>query len=228
MNHSPSLFSWMRPLAGCAVLFLWGLGTVFAQGRREAVVGAPSDLVWYDDLETAVQAQRAGQDVLAVDLTRQRLQSLPSDLMLLTDLTYLIVNRNRLSEFPSWFAELGSLKVLMADHNRLEEFPKVLLGMPKVEQLSLGENYLGGIPMDIDGMASLEILSLWGNVLARFPASLGNLEHLQILDLLHNEMTIDEQEMLKALLPDVQLNLSEPCNCEFDVGFSSYPSREMP
>ena len=40
----------------------------------------------------------------------------------------------------------------------------------------------------------------------RFPASLGNLEQLQILDLLHNEMTVDEQDMLTALLPDVQLN----------------------
>ena len=218
----------MRPFAGSVVLWLCGLGTVFAQGRREAVVGAPSDLVWYDDVETALQAQKSGQDVLAVDLTRQRFQTLPSELQGLTDLTYLIVNRNRLSEFPSWFAELGSLKVLMADHNQLEDFPKVLLGMGNLEQLSLGENYLTGIPMDIDEMASLEILSLWGNVLARFPASLGNLEHLQILDLLHNEMTVDEQEMLKALLPDVQLNLSEPCNCEFDVGFSSYPSRDMP
>ena len=78
--------------------------------------------------------------------------------------------------------------------------------------------------MDIDMMAGLEILSLWGNVLARFPASLGNLEQLQILDLLHNEMTVEEQDMLQALLPDVQLNLSEPCDCEFDTGFTTYPT----
>ena len=37
-------------------------------------------------------------------------------------------------------------------------------------------------------------------------------------------MTVDEQNMLTTLLPDVQLNLSEPCNCEFDTGFQSYPS----
>ena len=60
------------------------------------IQGAPTDLVWYEDVEAAVQAQRAGQVILAVDLTRQRLSDLPPDLMLLEDLAYLMVNRNRL------------------------------------------------------------------------------------------------------------------------------------
>ena len=85
--------------------------------------------------------------------------------------------------------------------------------MPHLEHISLGENALQGIPIDIDLIKNLKVLSLWGNVLAHFPASLGNLEHLEILDLLHNEMTVDEQDMLKTLLPNVQMNLSEPCNC---------------
>lgn len=194
------------------------------QARREVVQNVPADVVWYEDVEQAVQAQVNGEVVLAVDLSRQRLKTLPPDLMLLHDLTYLIVSRNKLESFPDWLQEKTDLKALVADHNRIQDFPEVLLKMPHVEQLSLGENYLRGIPLDIDMMAGLEILSLWGNVLARFPASLGNLEQLQILDLLHNEMTVEEQDMLQALLPDVQLNLSEPCDCEFDTGFTTYPT----
>lgn len=209
-------------------MLLFGWAPVWSQGRREVIPGAPSDLVWYDDVESAVQAQRSGQVILALDLTRQRLSDLPPDLMLLEDLAYLMVNRNRLQGFPGWLEELKDLRVLIADHNRISEFPDVLLRMPQLEQLSLGENFLTGIPLDIDNMASLEILRLWGNVLASFPASLGNLEHLQILDLLHNEMTVDEQNMLEALLPGVQLNLSEPCDCEFDAGFTTYPIRNRP
>lgn len=209
-------------------MLLFGWASVWSQGRREVIPGAPSDLVWYDDVESAVQAQRSGQVILALDLTRNRLTDLPPDLMLLEDLAYLMVNRNRLQGFPGWLEELKDLRVLIADHNRISEFPDVLLRMPQLEQLSLGENFLTGIPLDIDNMASLEILRLWGNVLASFPASLGNLEHLQILDLLHNEMTVDEQNMLEALLPDVQLNLSEPCDCEFDAGFTTYPIRNRP
>lgn len=228
MNITTSPWTRLMRITVCSVFLLAAWATAWGQGRREVIQGAPADLVWYEDVEAAVQAQRAGQVVLAVDLTRKRLSDLPPDLMLLEDLAYLIVNRNRIQGFPNWLAEMTDLKVLLADHNRLSDFPEVLLRMPQLEQLSLGENYLTGIPLDIDNMTSLQILSLWGNVLASFPASLGNLERLQILDLLHNEMTVEEQDMLEALLPEVQLNLSEPCDCEFDTGFTTYPIRNHP
>ena len=224
----PTQFSTWPRAALSAAAFLLLACSCFSQTRREVVVDAPTDLVWYDEVERAVQAHRAGNVVLAVDLSRNRLRELPADLMLLTDLTYLIVSRNKLSSLPEWAVEMTDLKAFIADYNRFEEFPEELLRMPHLKQVSLGENFLRAIPLDIDAMADLEILSLWGNVLARFPASLGNLEHLQVLDLLHNEMTVDEQDQLKALLPEVQLNLSEPCNCEFDAGFSTYPTGNRP
>ena len=96
--------------------------------------------------------------------------------------------------------------------------------MPQCGTTEHWENYLRGIPLDIDMMQGLEILSLWGNVLAPFLRLWATLPDLKVLDLLHNEMTVDEQEMLKELLPDVQLNMSQPCNCEFDTGFMTYPT----
>lgn len=207
------------------VLLSWGLpGLSWGQARREVIVDLPEDVVWYDDVETAVQAQRNGAVVLALDLSRQRLKDLPPDLMLLEDLTYLLASRNRLDHFPDWLADMTDLKAVVADHNRFRNFPEVLFRMPHLTQISMGDNELQGIPLDIDLIADLEVLSLWSNLLASFPASLGNLERLQILDLLHNEMTVEEQGMITALLPDVQLNFSEPCDCDFDTGFQSYPS----
>lgn len=224
MTHDSFSLSVLRPLLVVALLTLGITNVLWGQARREVIVGLPGDVVWYDDVEQAVQAQRDGLLVLAMDLSRQRLTDLPPDLLLLEDLAYLLVNRNRLHTLPEWLADMTDLKAIVADHNRFRDFPDVLLGMPHLEQISLGENELQAIPLDIDLVENLEVLSLWGNVLARFPASLGNLERLQILDLLHNEMTVEEQDMLKALLPEVQLNLSEPCDCEFDTGFQSYPS----
>ena len=119
---------------------------------------------------------------------------------------------------------MSDLKAVVADHNRFRNFPAVLLRMPQLTQISMGDNELQGIPLDIDLISDLEVLSLWSNLLASFPASLGNLTQLQILDLLHNEMTVEEQDMLTALLPKVQLNFSEPCDCDFDAGFQTYPS----
>ena len=216
-----------RFLRQSSIVFYLCLGfqcIVLSQARRDAVVNLPKDAMWFDDVEQAVQAQREGIVVLAIDLSRKRLRELPRDLMLLKDLTYMLVSRNRLQTFPEWLEDLSDLKVVVADHNRFEDFPDILLRMPHLEHISLGENALQGIPIDIDLIKNLKVLSLWGNVLAHFPASLGNLEHLEILDLLHNEMTVDEQDMLKTLLPNVQMNLSEPCNCVFEPEFQNSSS----
>ena len=225
MNSLHHLF---RTATSCVVLLsvicmsvpLTGAG----QARRDVVQNTPVDLVWHDGLEEAEAARSAGELVLAIDLSRNRLKSLPEGLRQFNDLRYLLLNRNRLRELPDWLPELAQLQALILDHNRFDDFPEVLLSMPQLEQLSIGENYLRGIPLDIDHMQGLHYLSLWGNVLASFPASLGDLPNLKVLDLLHNEMTMDEQEMLKELLPEVQLNMSQPCNCKFDTGFSSYPT----
>lgn len=230
MSLASISFKSLQPIrwVGLVMLLLSSPLESDGQARRDVIQGMPSDLVWYTSVEEAVKAQQEGNDVLALDLSKKRLRELPQELERLSDLTYLLLNRNRLHDLPSWFANLSGLKAVVADHNRFHDFPAALLKMPQVEQVSLGENYLSRIPLDIDAMTHLEILSLWGNVIAQFPATLGNLEHLTVLDLLHNEMTVDEQDFLKELLPQVQLNLSEPCNCEFDAGFTSYPLKNQP
>lgn len=216
---------------GCRLLLtlalVAGVQLSWAQARRDAVVGAPRHLVWFEDVEKAIQAQQTGEVVWALDLTRDRLTDLPEAILQLPNLRYLMVNRNKLNNLPEWLKELTDLRALMADHNHFRHFPDVLLRMPDLEQVSLGENALTAIPLDIDNMENLRVLSLWGNVVAEFPASLANLLSLQVLDLLHNEMTVDEQEMLRTLLPDVKLNFSEPCDCEFDADFSSYPLKQQ-
>lgn len=220
-SQAPAMFK--RVVA--FVLLSWGLqGLTWGQARRAVIVDLPEDVVWFDHLEDALQAQDSGAVVLALDLSRKRLRDLPTELKRLEDLRYLLVNRNRLDRFPDWLADMTDLKAVVADHNRFIDFPEVLLRMPHLTQISMGDNELQGIPLDIDLIADLEVLSLWSNLLASFPASLGNLSQLQILDLLHNEMTVEEQDMLTALLPDVQLNFSEPCDCDFSAGFQSYPS----
>ena len=203
----------MLTLALCGGM---GMQEVWGQARRQAIQGLDQEVVWHDNVGMALQAQRRGEIVQALDLSRQRLKYLPRTLEQLPDLKYLLLNRNKLRDLPKWLSEMTDLRAILADHNQFDVFPVVLLDMPWVTQISMGENYIPAIPLDIDKMVSLEILELWGNVLARFPASLGDMPSLQALDLLHNEMTAEEQEFLKGLLPNVELNMSEPCLCEFD------------
>jgi Leucine-rich repeat (LRR) protein len=186
------------------------------QNRRSVIENAPADLVWFDNLDEAVVAQSQGTVVLALDATKSKWKEVPLALLELKDLRYLMLNRNKLESLPDWMSDMKDLRAVVADHNRFERFPRVVLDMPQLTQISLGENYIEAIPLDIDQITKLQYLSLWGNVIGSFPASLGDLRELKALDLLHNEMSEGEQMELREWLPGVLLNMSEPCQCDFD------------
>lgn len=200
---------WMLLAAMAMCTSSWG------QARRDGIPGVGASTVWFDDLDDALTAHRAGTPVVALDLTRHKLQALPQGLVELTALRVLMLHKNRLSDLPPWLADMEALQVLLLDQNRFEAFPNVLLRMDQLETLSLGDNFIEEIPLDVDHMASLRHLALWGNLIGRYPASLGDLPNLRTLDLLHNDMTAEEQELVSSLLPQVKVLMSEPCLCEF-------------
>ena len=185
------------------------------QARRVGIPGVSPGTVWFDDLNEALTAHQAGTPVVALDLTRRKLETLPQDLVELSALRVLMLHKNLLNDLPPWLAEMESLEVLLLDQNRFNAFPDVLLHMDHLETLSLGDNFIEEIPLDVDHMASLRHLGLWGNLIGRYPASLGDLPNLRTLDLLHNDMTAEEQELVSSMLPQVKVLLSEPCLCEF-------------
>ena len=88
--------------------------------------------------------------------------------------------------------------------------------MDRLKELDLGDNAIDSIPLDIDQLSELRTLSLWSNVIAHYPASLGDLRKLKTLDLEYNDMTLEEQELLKSWFTFISINLSAPCRCDFD------------
>ena len=200
---------WMLLAAMVTCTSSWG------QARRDGIPGVGASTVWFDDLDDALTAHRAGTPVVALDLPRHKLQALPQGLVELTALRVLMLHKNRLSDLPPWLADMEALQVLLLDQNRFEAFPNVLLRMDQLETLSLGDNFIEEIPLDVDHMTSLRHLALWGNLIGRYPASLGDLPNLRTLDLLHNDMTAEEQELVSSMLPQAKVLMSEPCLCEF-------------
>ena len=205
----PGWRTWMLLAAMATCASAWG------QARREGIPGVGAGTVWFNDLDDALTAHRAGTAVVALDLTRDKLQTLPQGLLELTALRVLMLHKNRLSDLPPWLADMEALQVLLLDQNRFDAFPDVLLRMDQLETLSLGDNFIEEIPLDVDHMASLRHLALWGNLIGRYPASLGDLPNLRTLDLLHNDMTAEEQELVSSMLPQAKVLMSEPCLCEF-------------
>ncbi|MBN31425.1 MAG: hypothetical protein CL845_05455 [Crocinitomicaceae bacterium] len=175
------------------------------------------DATLYKSMERARAARRAGQPIYRIDLTKKRLRDFPSELAEWTELREVILDRNRLTRVDEDLSGWVFLEHFSAVSNKLEAFPASVTSWKALQEINLGDNVIDSIPLDIDQLVELRRLKLWSNVIAHYPTSLGDLPHLEDLDLQYNDMTLDEQELLKSWLPvSVFIKLSAPCRCEFD------------
>ena len=170
----------------------------------------------YTSIESALEAHTLGLKVEVINLSKNKLKNLPEELREFTEIVELTLNKNKLTEIPLWISEFTKLEVFRADKNELEIFPLCLLQIPSLKEIHLGDNYIKAIPIDIDNLQNLERLYLWSNLIRQFPASLSDMVSLKILDLLYVDMTFDEQRWLIEILPEIKIEMSEPCRCTFD------------
>jgi len=180
----------------------------------------PGDSSWqrapvYTDLKEALLLNNASA-VYRLDLSKKRLREVPEEIAQFVELRELRLDRNKLTALPEFLNQLPHLEIFSAEENELKAFPEAMWHWPALRELHLGNNWIERIPLDIDNLQHLEVLSLWSNVIGSFPASLSELGSLRLLDLLNNDMTIEEQELLRIWLPNVQLDLSPPCRCDFE------------
>lgn len=167
----------------------------------------------YTDIEKALENPEI---VCRLDLTRKRLKEVPEDILQFKNLQELNLNRNKLDSLPPWLNQLQNLMIFSASRNEIETIPKEICRLPELHVLDMSNNYLKAIPKNIHKAKKLEELILWSNLISNFPPTLAQCENLKLVDLLHNEMSVNEQERIKFLLPDIELIMSPPCQCEFD------------
>jgi hypothetical protein len=188
----------------------------------EYAFGQGEELDWstapvHTSLEGARAARAAGEPIYRLDLTKQRLRTFPEEIASWSELREVVLDRNKLKRIEADLSRWAFIQRFSAVSNDLESFPSSTVQWTSLRTLELGDNTIDSIPLDIDQLQHLRVLSLWSNVIAHYPASLGDLRQLESLDLQYNDMTLEEQELLKSWLPTtVNLNLSAPCRCDFD------------
>lgn len=171
----------------------------------------------FTSLEGARAARATGEPIYRLDLTKQRMRTFPEEIASWTELREVVLDRNKLKRIDADLSQWAFIERFSAVSNDLESFPASTVQWTSLQALELGNNTIDSIPLDIDQLKQLQVLSLWSNVIAHYPASLGDLRRLETLDLQYNDMTLEEQELLKSWLPlSVNLKLSAPCRCDFD------------
>jgi riboflavin kinase/FMN adenylyltransferase len=194
------------------------IGTLQPKVLAQTADSIPATWSWdtarvYTNFEQAIARP---ERVIRLDLTRDKLRELDPRIGRFSQLRELVLDRNKLDALPQELRFVQTLERISVSSNRLESFPQVLLELQGLREIDLSDNEIEDIPLNIDRISRLERLILWGNIIANFPATLSSIDSFTHLDLLHNEMTRVEQEFLKTLLPDVHIELSPPCLCNFE------------
>ncbi|NXG01209.1 PIDD1 protein, partial [Sakesphorus luctuosus] len=114
------------------------------------------------------------------------LTSLPQNFGNLRCLTHLDLSFNRLSTLPSCIVQLPSLSLLLVSHNRLVALPENFGCLSKLTFFSAMKNQLSGLPQSIGELSMLETLDLSDNGLQLLPEEIGNLHNCTELDLSGN------------------------------------------
>jgi Leucine-rich repeat (LRR) protein len=170
----------------------------------------------FKSIKSAFEAHNEGKAVTILNLKKQKLKTIPHEIQVFTELIELRLDKNKIKNLPNWLSELKHLEILSIEKNQLEKIPSVILELENLRELYLGDNNITLIPIDIDALKNLEWLGLWSNLLRIFPSSLGDMPKLTTLDIIYNDMTFYEQTWLIELLPHINIEMSEPCNCTFD------------
>ena len=132
-----------------------------------------------------------------LNLSNNRLTSLPPEISRLTNLTSLDLDSNQLTSLPPEITKLTNLTSLGLDNNRLTSLPPEISRLTNLTSLSLSSNQLTSLPPEITSLTNLTSLDLWNNALTSLPPEIGRLTNLIGLDIGSNQLTSLPPEITK-------------------------------
>lgn len=128
-------------------------------------------------------------DTLEVlELSNNKLSSLPDNFDRLTRLKILFLSNNPFTELPSVLAKCKNLTMIGFKSCQITTVPENALPL-KTRWLILTDNKITALPNSIGQLTQLEKLALAGNQLAALPASMKNCHQLALIRLAANNFT---------------------------------------
>ncbi|KAI1295872.1 Leucine-rich repeat-containing protein 57 [Halotydeus destructor] len=123
-------------------------------------------------------------------LSQSSLSEVPSDVLNLKDsCRSLDLSKNKIRTIPSDIGAFCHLRVLNLNDNRLNSIPEQIGNLKSLKTLSLNGNAISAIPTTLNRLESLEVLAIVDNKLTEFPVCIIALKNLITLDLSGNQIT---------------------------------------
>jgi Leucine-rich repeat (LRR) protein len=186
----------------------------FLQLTGHAQLLSPEQLQQQPVYTSVFEASKHPEKVYRLDLSKQKLQTLPKALFGLYNLQELILYKNRLHEIPAEIGNLTNLQKLDVSKNELTELPPAIGNLTNLTELVANQNEIYKLPAEIGNLINLEYLDLWSNEIDVFPPEINNLkESLKKLDLRVVLINDSKQKAIVELLPNTDIYFSKSCNC---------------
>ena len=143
-------------------------------------------------LESLPSNIRQLNNLTSLNLHGNNLKTLPAEIGQLTNLTHLGLGENNLTKLPAEIGQLTQLTSLDPRSNPNLDWAETfnqLSSLSKLTSLNLRDNRLTKLPVEIGQLTQLTSLHLRGNNLTELPVEIGQLTNLTELDLYLNNLT---------------------------------------
>ncbi|XP_073259571.1 leucine-rich repeat-containing protein 40-like [Porites lutea] len=125
-----------------------------------------------------------GKSLTDLNVSLNKISSLPSEFGCLSKLSSLNLSINQLSDLPDSFSRLTTLREINISNNRFKNLPSVLYSLKSLEIILASGNQIQVIEVEsLLPMSSLSTLDLQNNDIAQVPPQLGNVTQLRSLQL---------------------------------------------
>jgi Leucine-rich repeat (LRR) protein len=156
---------------------------------------------------------RISPDSSSVSCRRCALTRIPAWVLSSKKIQHLDLSSNRIDSLPASISGMVALQYINVRNNRLEYVSPSLAGLRALQEIRFGKNRLAWIPSEIGRMPSLQKLDLWHNQLSSVDTSWAGNKNLSWLDLRLNIIDTPQQEKLKKLFRGRHIYFSKNCNC---------------
>ncbi|XP_054651637.1 leucine-rich repeat-containing protein 57 [Dunckerocampus dactyliophorus] len=143
-------------------------------------------------------------------LTGRGIQEFPEELQQLTsNLRTMDLSDNKLESLPLFIGNFAQLRSLTLNSNKLGSLPTEIGNLKKLETLSVSTNRIQQLPPTLDRLKALRTLILAGNRISEFPSGLGGLRLLDLLDLSRNQIQSVPPDVSELQAIEINLNQNQ-------------------